>query len=411
MAYLPHFTLRERDRRWAAVRAAMRARDLDALLLAGSDVFMGYGMANVRYLTQIGGHHGGYAIFPQEGPPVVFNAPPHEHRPYNAWLTAQEWVEDIRPNRGIPGVVEALEQLGLARGRIGLVGYRTALALAAMPYPAYQALREALPGAAFVEATEVVDGLRLIKSAEEVAMLERAGAVARAVIDALVRTARPGVREQELVAEMLRTAVAAGGEPQLFTMLTSGAPQDGEAPQYLLHGICPPNGPTARPLRPGDLVITEFHTSVAGYLAAAEFSLSVGPAPAPVRRIHRAQVACLISALPHFRAGATIPEVVEAIRRPCLDAGLDYLELGFHGHGLASPEFPTVVDKPGEGSLDGRGLETFVLREGMVFGTNIDLYDPAWKEDVGLMFGDTVVVTAQGGRRLVDVPLELPEVG
>lgn len=410
MEYLPVFSLAERDRRWQALREGMRQRNLDTLLLYGSDVFLGYGMANVRYLTQIGGHHGGFVIFPQAGPPVVFNAPPHEHHPYNAWLTAQNWVDDIRPNRGIPGVVEALHTLGFDRARIGLVGYRTALALAAMPYPAFQALRDALPHAELLEATEVVDGLRLIKSAEEITMLEQAGAIARAVIETLIRTARVGVRENTLVAEMMRTAIDAGGEPQLFTMLTSGQPGDGSQRQYLLHGICPPNGPTRRPLERGDLVISEFHCSVAGYLSATEFSLSVGPAPGPVRRIHRAQVACLTHALPSFRTGTKIPELLEAIRRPCLDAGLDYLELGFHGHGLASPEFPTAVYKPGAGDLDGRGLEEFTLREGMVFGTNIDIFDPAWRDDVGLMFGDMVLVTPQGGRRLCDVPLELPEV-
>jgi hypothetical protein len=55
-------------------------------------------------------------------------------------------------------------------------------------------------------------------------------------------------------------------------------------------------------------------------------------------------------------------------------------------------------------------MEDYVLRESMVFGTNIDLFDPGWKDDVGLMLGDTVVVTPQGGRRLCNVPLELPQV-
>lgn len=388
----------------------MEARGLDAVLVSGSDAFMGYGMANVRYLTQVGGHHGGFAIFARNEPPIVFNAPPHEHRPFNAWLTAQDWVDDIRPNRGIAGVVEALGTLGLSRGRVGLVGYRSALALIAMPYPMYASLREGLPEAELVEATDLVDGLRLVKSAEEIGLLERAGRIAGTVVETLIATAGRGVRECDLFAEMMRAAMMAGGEPQLFNMLASGSFAQADGPQYLMHGIAPPNGPTSRPLQPGDLVITEFHCSVAGYLSGSEFSLTIGPAPEPVHRIHQAQVACLLNSLPRFRPGVPLKDVWEAMRRPCLDVGLDYLELGFHGHGLASPEFPTVVYKPGEGALDGKGLEDFALRENMVFGLNVDIYDPRWRRDVGLMFGDTVVVTPDGGRRLCHVPLELPEV-
>jgi Xaa-Pro aminopeptidase len=413
MEYLPHLSRRERDRRWAGLREGMRAAQLDAVLVHGSDVFMGYGMANFRYLTQIGGHHGGFALFGHDGPPVIFNAPPHEHHPYNAWLTAQDWVDDVRPNRGVPGIVDAIQARKLERGRIGIVGYRTVLAQVTLPYPQYEALREALPQAQFTDATHIPEGLRLVKSSEELALLEAAGRVAERVIQSLIHTARPGVRENEVMAEMLHTSVASGGDVQPFIMLTSGNPERSEPGRrrYLLHGIAAPNAPTARPLERGDLVICEFHCSVAGYLSAAEFSLSIGPASSPVRRIHDAEVACLTAALPHFRTGGRVGDLLEAMRRPCLEAGLDYLELGFHGHGLASPEYPTVVYKPSEGAMGGAGLLDYRLQTSMVFGTNIDLFDPGWKDDVGLMFGDMVVVTPDGGRTMCHVPLELPEVG
>jgi Xaa-Pro aminopeptidase len=302
--------------------------------------------------------------------------------------------------------------MGFDRGRIGIVGYRSVLAQVTLSFPQYEALRDALPHVQLDDATDLLEGLRLLKSAEEIALLEEACRIAGKVVDALIGTARPGLRENELFAELLRTSVAEGGDVQPFIMLVSGAPERAEEGRrrYLLHGIAPPNAPSRRPLERGNIVICEFHCSVAGYLSATEFSLSIGPAPAPVRHIHDTQVACLTEALPHFRAGGRVGDLLDAMRRPCLEAGLDYLELGFHGHGLASPEFPTVVYKQGHGALGGQGMEDYVLRESMVFGTNIDLFDPGWKDDVGLMLGDTVVVTPQGGRRLCNVPLELPQV-
>jgi Xaa-Pro aminopeptidase len=107
-----------------------------------------------------------------------------------------------------------------------------------------------------------------------------------------------------------------------------------------------------------------------------------------------------------MKAGNTLRQVWEAVRKPCEDAGLDYIELGFHGHGLTSPEFPTVVYKPGEGILDGRGIGDLVLRENMVFGTNIDIHDPSWNRHVGHMLGDMILVTAEGGKQMTQTPTD-----
>ena len=53
-------------------------------------------------------------------------------------------------------------------------------------------------------------------------------------------------------------------------------------------------------------------------------------------------------------------------------------------------------------------MADFALEENMIFGTNIDIHNPRWKTDVGVMFGDTIHVTSSGGRRLVGIPLDLP---
>lgn len=124
-------------------------------------------------------------------------------------------------------------------------------------------------------------------------------------------------------------------------------------------------------------------------------------------------VECLEASLEVMKPGNTVRQAWEAIRAPAEKAGLDFVELGFHGHGMASPEFPTVIYRPGYGppSLNGAGYEEFVFEENMVFGNNIDLFDPAWRPDIGCMFGDMVVVRGNRAERLVDIPLYLPEVG
>jgi hypothetical protein len=52
--YVPQMPLRERDRRWDRLRKKMLMAGIDALVLLGNDIYWGMGMANLRYLFQVG---------------------------------------------------------------------------------------------------------------------------------------------------------------------------------------------------------------------------------------------------------------------------------------------------------------------------------------------------------------------
>ena len=70
---LPRLSLRERDRRWAAVRNEMAARDLDCLVLWGWPLMWDFCIANARYLCPIGGNaEFNVLVFPREGEPTSF---------------------------------------------------------------------------------------------------------------------------------------------------------------------------------------------------------------------------------------------------------------------------------------------------------------------------------------------------
>jgi hypothetical protein len=36
----------------------------------------------------------------------------------------------------------------------------------------------------------------------------------------------------------------------------------------------------------------------------------------------------------------------------------------------------------------------------------VDIHDPNWRDDVGVVLGDTVVITKDGARKIVQTPLE-----
>jgi Xaa-Pro aminopeptidase len=410
MRFLPQLSLQERDRRWRAIRERMALDGLQCLVMLGNDQFWDMGMANVRYVTHIGSKMGAFVIFPLVGEPIVFAGPPHMNIPFNVYHSTQNWVNDIRPNTGIGPVVEALKELGYEKATIGLVAFGHTLTASSLNHTEYCHLVESLPGARFVEATPLINHLRLVKSGEEIRMLERAGEIARLTVEAMIEGARPGVKECELYAKMVYAQIANGAEPQTFILLSSGSIGSPPGTWHLLHGVEQPAAPSTRELQEGDLAITEFHACYGGYLAATEFSVFLGKAPQELKRIHQVAVECFHSGVAKMRPGTTLGELRDAFRAPCQRAGMDFIELGFHSHGLASPEFPIIVYKPDVPLLSGAGSEDLVLRENMVFGTNIDVHDPRWRKDVGIMLGDTIHVTKEGPRPLVKIPLEFPQV-
>ncbi len=412
MQYVPRLSLAERDRRWKNTRQAMSEQGIDCLLLWGNDLFWDMGMVNVRYLSHVGTKMHAYVIFPQKGDPVVFAGLPHMNRPFSIYLSQQDWVTDIRLNTGIDHVAKVLKELGFEKARVGSVGFGSTLVRDIVPHRDYVRLTQLLPEVEIVEATDLVERQRIVKSPEEIAMLEKAGAIARKAVQTMIDSSRPGVRECELYADIVHTQISNGAEAMIFNLFHSGpatAPLS-EGYQHLVHGCEQPATPTTRPLRENDLVITEFHTAYCGYLAACEFSVFIGKPPKELQRIHDVAVECFNSGIEKMRPGVTLRELWEAFRKPSDKAGMDYVELGFHSHGMASPEYPSVTYKPREAPfLTGDYLADFVIQENQVFGTNIDMFDPNWRIDVGIMFGDMLHVTKDGPRKLVNLPLELPK--
>jgi len=415
LRYVPQLSIAERNRRWRELRRRMLFANLDALLFIGNDIFWDCGMANMRYIFQVGSKMGAWALFPMEEDPTVWHAIPHMSRPLEVHLERQEWVSDFRPHAGLGPIVDEIRTRGFGRSRIGLVGFSSTIyRTATLIYGDVIALEKALPEVEFVDVSWLLQEMRLIKSEEEIEFLRRAGKIARKVVDTMIEFSRPGVTEAELWAEMLKTQIVNGGEPDAFNLLSSG-PVDHPPEEvfHLLHGCSQPMVPTMRPLAEGDLVISEYHTKYGGYLCHTEFTVYVGKRlPPELADIWKVCVECLHISREVMVPGVTLREAWEKIRRPCEQAGYDYVELGWHGMGNASPEFPTVIYRPGWGtpSMNGDRIGNLMFEEGMTFGNNIDIHDPAWKIDVGCKLSDFMVVRPGGAELLINVPTELPAV-
>ncbi len=411
LKYVPQMSLKERNRRWDQMRKYMRLAGYEALVFFGNDIYWGMGMANMRYMFQVDAQIGADAFFPLEGKPIIWHAVQHMNRPTSPYLSIQEWVDDFRDRVGPRGIADELRRRGLDSARIGLVGFSNSIQLSSYLHADITTMERELPNATLIDVTPMMSYLRLVKSEEEIEMLRGAGRIARKVVDTMIEASRPGRTEAEVYADMIRTQIASGGEPNVFNLFSSGPV---EHPRnelwHLLHGSEQPITPTQRPLALGDIVISEFHTKYGGYRCHTEYTVYVGKeAPKELRRIWDVAVECLEASKTAFAAGRTFREAWEIIRAPADRAGIDYVELGYHAMGTASPEFASAVYPPGFGrpNANGTGIGDLILEEGMAFGNNIDLHDSAWKPDVGCMLADFMIVRPNRAECLVNVPLEL----
>ena len=243
---IPRFSLAERDRRWTTVRRMMSEAGLDCLVVWGLSSKWDEYTANVRYLTQIGGERrGGCSNFSERrGTNNVHLSGIME--PF--WRKAQDWVKDIRGQKGgkswASRIRGGLEECGLLRGRIGTVS-ASFRERGMMPYGVYSELLKELSEAHILDATDIMEKARIIKSPEEIRFLERAGEIGDAMTEALRTIARPGVKECEVFAEVLRVMVAEGGEVPALLLWGCGLVLMDLVPLSILGG-CPQHAPFKR---------------------------------------------------------------------------------------------------------------------------------------------------------------------
>jgi Xaa-Pro dipeptidase len=395
---LPRLSLKERDRRWAAVRAEMTARRLDAIVLWGWPTMWDFYTANARYLCPIGGNaEFNVLVFPLDGDPTAIVQMPTF---LEGWRSAQDWVADIRSRQKTwaDSVVNRLKELKLDGGRIGMDGYAGPLDPDGwLPHDVHTRLTALMPSATIVPLDDALERIRSIKSAEELDLLRRAARLGDLMLTTCRQTARPGVKDCEVYANMMQSMIANGGEePTLFLWACDPRPYP--------H---PFRVPTTRPMERGDVIICEMHPKLGGYFTHVERTFSLGAPHDKQIEIYQGCVAAYRRGLEGFAPGKPISVALEAVKDEILARGLQICEAGIHGHGLASLEYPRYRHHAIAADRDAIKSVGDEFKPGMVFAFNIDLFDPTWHNGkTGCVFAETIEITADGARRMHTFPME-----
>jgi Xaa-Pro dipeptidase len=385
----PRFSLAERDRRWSAVRRHMRAQNIDVLVLPNNTGHSADLQSNSRYLSGVGG--GGDAdiavIFPLEGEitAIATSAAPR-------WPMVQEWTKDIREARRRFGraAVARLKELKVDKGRIGIAGLGegTRTPEGTVPLSMWNNIRENFPHAEIVDATAIMRDVRYIKSPEEVEALTKSIEIVEHGVAAKIAAAKAGVTDWQVWATAIGAMLYHGSEMPVHCNWISGK-----------NPVRTMTRPSFRTLERGDLIINELEASWIGYRAQAVQPVFVEVVDPVHVELFKIQYDIFNEMLPHMRPGVTVRELSERIEAtahraipkhgPAANAKTT---LTMHGRG-AGDDGPIITDH----ARDPAQLAV-ALQENMVF-----IYKPSARthdESSICTWGDTVVITPQGARRL-----------
>ena len=238
IAALP-FEAAEYERRVAGARARMAERGLDLLIVTGAE--------NGYYLS-------GLLV----GTPQVFLALVLPIEGDACWVVRQTELSNVRTMSatswvkegvGVPDEADPIEILaghlrerGAERARIGVERQGWFF------HTDYQhRLAAALADATFLDSTGIVEGMRNVKGAAEIAYMKRAGAVTAAALRAGIEAVAEGVTDQEIGAILTATAIREGSGPMpQGPFVTCGARS------FMAHSTW-----AGAPIRAGELVNTE----------------------------------------------------------------------------------------------------------------------------------------------------------
>lgn len=361
--------------RRVGLAAELAARDLDALVVSD--------LINVRYLTGFTGSNAALLVFASTCDPVLVTDSRYRIQALRQAPELDTVIERAGPRHLVARAVAAgARRIGFESHVVTVDGFE---ALAAEITGAAELIGHV--GAELVRAPGVVEALREVKDAGEVAMLSSAAEAADAALTALVAGGglRPGRTERAVARELESLMFDHGAEARAFDTIVAAG----------VNSAVPHHRPTDAVLTRGDFVKIDFGAVVAGYHSDMTRTFVLGAAADWQRDIYGLVAQAQRAGVAALEAGARLSEVDGAARRVIADAGFGEN----FGHGLGHGVGLQIHEAPGINSATGG-----TLRAGSVVTVEPGVYLP---DRGGVRIEDTLVAGRQGPEQLTRFPKDL----
>lgn len=352
----PQISVQEFRQRIDRIREEMDRMGLDGMLVYGDE----YRKENLRYVSNFWPIFERGALFiPRNGEPIYAGAPEGEQyvREMCQWRDVRNLKEFLcvsvvdeidYPLATISRLDDVVsETIGSGR-RLGAVGIND------MPGIILDRIKNSKDGLELVDASAIINKMRLTKSPAEIECLKEAGRIACIGYEQLMKTAVPGATELEAAGAGEGAARMAGAEAITFMVFGSG-----ERTNTII------GRPTGKVIQDGDMIMASLAVQYEGYVSTVDFPFVAGKASPEQREFLRDLMIGTSIAVDHMKPGRPMCELVKSVRDYFRKRGLSPYDVypPMHGIGLAEAEAPY----PDENS-------TAYFAPGMTVNTDISLF-------------------------------------
>lgn len=374
------FSMDEFKTRLVKVKEGMKQQNLDMLLVNTPE--------NIFYLT---GHKSpGYYMYmclviPSDGEPALVL-----RRGEVGNAIAYAWLEDLvaydDTDDPLQKTVDVISDKGFKNGKLGVEFNSWFLTT-----KNYLGLQDKLKKAVVVDASGLVEEVRMIKSAKEIEYIQQACKICNRAMGKGMEKIRVGLNENDAAAAIFSEMCLAGSEYFGTEPYVASGPRAGA-----MHSSW-----SGRVMQDGEPVLLELAGTVNRYNGALMRTVFLGKPPAMILEWSKVCLEALNAAIDAIKPGVTSEFVDEACRGVIERAGLyeNYRKRTGYSIGIAfAPDW-------GEGHIMSlQKGDQRLLKPGMVFHM-----PPAIRElgAFGVGFSETVLVTENGCKVLTDFKRQL----
>ena len=390
------FSIAERDRRWAAVRKLMERDGIEVIVAPPNNGNSTDWQADARYLSHCGGGADAsiVCVFPLTGDVTVVATSRVRWGP-----TVQDWVTDVREaNRAYGAAIgERLNELEANGKRIGICGLAggTRTPEGTIFHGTYEAIAKAVPNSEIVNATDLLQEARSVKSDEEIAVLQESVDLVELAYEAEVEwAAKPGVHDYEVWAAAMNAVFSRGSELSVHFNWV--------AAQKTTRTM---TRPEMRELVDGDIILNELESSINGYRAQQT-------RPVAVRKVDQIYLDLIdfhgelyYRLLEYMKPGVKLADVIQKVKElgadlcpksgPLAGGGA---RMVCHGRGLGD-DMPLATN---DEAIKRFGAWQFPENGVFIIKPEVHAGD-----GTGIGWGDTCRITPNGAVRMGKAPHEL----
>ena len=381
----------ELQRRWTAARAAIKGAGLDAIVLQSSEDWMG---GYTRWFTDTPATNAypRSVIFPADGLMTTcevgifggewsYNGEHPEFRGIGKRVSTPSFNGAVDYTTRYDAEVMANEIKRAGYRRVGMVG------AGGMYYGFAQGLKELLPNVQWEDATNLIDDIKCIKSAEEIGLIRETAAMQDEVMVELLDYVKPGMKEYEVAAYMQYLTTLRGGSQGLYIVMATPPGQPAFVKPKYMQG---------RAIEKGDVVgiMIECNGPAGFYTHLFRFAV-MGKAPQGVIDAHQLVLAAEQNVLDRLKPGASCADVFAAHNEFMRAHKLpEEKRILCHGQGYEMVERPLI-----------RQDESMTVRENM----NIGLHAAMVVDKNFMSNTNNFLIGPNGPERLHKTPQQLFE--